>query len=220
MRLKKWSLILVAAAALVVLAGCGTKPATDSAGGSTPSNTTAGSGAADGQKSWSKMPEMAIDKTKSYLAHFKTSKGDFTAELYAKDAPLTVNSFVFLAKEKFYEGIKFHRVIETFMVQTGDPKGNGTGGPGYTVPDELNNGHIYEEGTLAMANAGPDTNGSQFFVVTGPDFQHLNAKPDYTVFGKVTEGMDVVWQIAKVPVNASDMPKEDITINSITIEEK
>ncbi|MCQ6560183.1 peptidylprolyl isomerase [Paenibacillus mendelii] len=221
MRLKKWSMILLAATAMVVLAGCGTKAGTNTTAGGT--NNT-GTEAGETQKSWSKMPAMAIDESKTYLAHFKTSKGDFTAELYAKDAPKTVNSFVFLSKEKFYEGVKVHRVIETFMIQTGDPKGNGTGGPGYTVPDELKNGHTYEEGTLAMANAGPNTNGSQFFICTGPDLEGLNANPNYSIFGKVVEGMDVVHSIAKVPVEAANgevsKPKEEITINSITIEEK
>ncbi|MDF2962401.1 MAG: peptidylprolyl isomerase, partial [Paenibacillus sp.] len=115
------------------------------------------------KKSWSTPPEMKIDVNKTYQATVATSKGTFKIDLFAKDAPKTVNNFVFLAKEGFYKDIIFHRVISTFMVQTGDPTGTGRGGPGYKFEDELKSPHKYEPGIVAMANAGPNTNGSQFF---------------------------------------------------------
>ncbi|MFC4101085.1 peptidylprolyl isomerase [Paenibacillus xanthanilyticus] len=238
--------LLLSAALIAATAGCGAKQQAEennggnatTGGGTTQTESNAGNTANSGgntaaedsdsasqAKSWDKMPEMSIDTSKTYLAHFKTSKGDFTVELFAKDAPQTVNSFVFLANEKFYDGIKFHRIIETFMIQTGDPLGNGTGGPGYDIPDELDNGHQYEEGIVAMANAGPNTGGSQFFICTGPDAAGLNMQPNYTIFGKVTEGMDVVTAISKTPVEANmqgepSQPTEEVTIDGLTIEVK
>lgn len=223
--------IVLLAVLLVILTGCGNKPnnevpASNAANNAAEGNsTTAGGGNAAAAKSWSEPPKMTIDKNKTYLAHFKTTKGDFTAELYAKDAPITVNNFVFLANQNFFEGIKFHRVISDFMIQTGDPLGNGTGGPGYNIPDELNNGHKYEVGTLAMANTGqPSSGGSQFFICTGPSAANLDQQPNYTIFGKITEGMENVTAIANTPVEESNgeasKPKEDILINSVTIEEK
>lgn len=171
-------------------------------------------------------PPMTIDTNKQYTAKISTTLGDITIELFAKDAPKTVNNFVFLAKDKFYENISFHRVIKGFMIQTGDPKGDGTGGPGYNFEDELNNGHKYEAGVVAMANAGPNTNGSQFFIGSGKDVEGLNHTPDYTIFGKVVSGMDVVEKISSVKVkknpviNELSVPEEPVTIKSITIEEK
>ncbi|MEJ8546070.1 peptidylprolyl isomerase [Brevibacillus borstelensis] len=172
-------------------------------------------------------PAMSIDTSKKYTAKVSTSMGDFTVELFAKDAPKTVNNFVFLAKDKFYDNLTFHRVIKDFMIQTGDPKGDGTGGPGYNFEDELNNGHKYEEGIVAMANAGRNTNGSQFFIGTGKDVEGLNNSPDYTIFGKVVSGMDVVHKIAAVKVKANpvipneqSVPEQPVTIKTITIEEK
>ena len=134
---------------LLILSGCSKTNESNE-----PSTSNNGAAAT---KSWTKEPEMSIDSNKTYLAHFKTTKGDFTVELYAKDAPITVNNFVFLAEQKYFEGIKFHRIISDFMIQTGDPTGTGAGGPGYTIEDELNNGHDYEEGILAMANTGAAT---------------------------------------------------------------
>ena len=168
--------------------------------------------------SWSKMPDMFIDLSKSYTAKFRTSKGSFTVKLYAKEAPVTVNNFVFLAEEKFYEGLTFHTVIESFMIQTGDPNGNGTGSPGYIIPDELDTGLKFEEGIVAMANAsGPNTGGSQFFICTGPDAVNLNRQPNYSIFGKVIDGMDTVRAIAQTPTKGSK-PLEDVIIESIQIE--
>ena len=136
---------------------------------------------------------MTIDVNKKYSATFSTSRGDIACELFAKDAPMTVNNFVFLANEKFYDGTVFHRVINDFMIQGGDPKGTGSGGPGYKFEDETKgNPNRHKVGTLSMANAGPNTNGSQFFI-THVATDWLDGK--HTVFGQVTSGQDVVNKI-------------------------
>ena len=132
---------------------------------------------------------MTIDPNKQYSAAFKTSRGEIVCDLFAKDAPKTVNNFVFLAREKFYDGTVFHRVIANFMIQGGDPTGTGRGGPGYRFEDELDNPHKHQVGSLSMANAGPNTNGSQFFI-THIATDWLNGK--HTVFGQVRSGQDVV----------------------------
>ena len=171
-------------------------------------------------KQYDKPPEMKIDPNKKYTATIDTSKGKIVVELFAKEAPKTVNSFVFLAKEKFYDGIIFHRVIPGFMIQGGDPTGSGRGGPGYEFENEnKESSHGFGPGTLAMANAGLDTNGSQFFIVDGPSAAHLTADR-YTIFGEVKDGQKVVNEIANAPKDDSDRPNEAITIKSITIEEK
>jgi len=145
-------------------------------------------------KQWDNPPEMQIDVDGNYSVSMETSKGTIEIELYAAAAPKTVNNFVFLAKEGFYDGVIFHRVIADFMIQGGDPTGTGTGGPGYRFEDEFDgNPHQHERGSLSMANAGPGTNGSQFFICHGSQ-PHLNGR--HTVFGKVTEGLDVVDAIA------------------------
>jgi peptidyl-prolyl cis-trans isomerase B (cyclophilin B) len=136
---------------------------------------------------------MAIDAAKKYTATFKTTRGEIVCELFAKDAPKTVNNFVFLAKEKFYDGTIFHRVLADFMIQGGDPNGTGRGGPGYRFDDEFKgNPNKHQVGTLSMANAGPNTNGSQFFI-THVSTPWLDGK--HTVFGKVTTGQDVVNKV-------------------------
>jgi cyclophilin family peptidyl-prolyl cis-trans isomerase len=173
-------------------------------------------------KQWSSPPAMAIDTNKQYTATISTNVGDMKAELYTKEAPNTVNNFVFLAREGFYNGVPFHRIISGFMVQTGDPTGTGRGGPGYRFADELPKEREYEPGTLAMANAGPNTQGSQFFVVHA-DLRGKLQK-NYTIFGKVTEGQDVLDKIAKTPVKASpggeqSTPTQDVHINAVTIAE-
>lgn len=179
-----------------------------------------------GEKKYDKAPAMQIDKAKDYQAKISTSMGDITIDLFEKDAPIAVNNFVFLAKDKFYDGVTFHRVIKDFMIQTGDPLGSGMGGPGYTFEDELNNGYKYTPGVVAMANAGPNTNGSQFFIGSGPDVTGLDNSPNYTIFGKVTGGMDVVEKIAGTKVkkhpqtSEPSVPEQTITIKSITIIEK
>ena len=133
---------------------------------------------------------MAIDASKKYTATFKTSRGEIVCDLFAKDAPKTVNDFVFLARDKFYDGLNFHRVIGDFMIQGGCPQGSGTGGPGYKFEDECKgNPNKHKVGSLSMANAGPNTNGSQFFI-THVATPHLDGK--HTVFGQVAKGQDVV----------------------------
>lgn len=160
-------------------------------------------------------------------AEFKTSEGDFIIDLNYEKAPITVANFVSLAEgnnpkvddkfkdEPFYDGLTFHRIIDDFMIQGGDPDGDGTGGPGYQFPDETDNGLVHEgKGILSMANAGPNTNGSQFFITLAPQ-PRLDGM--HTVFGKVTEGQDIVDQIGKVEVGAQDKPKDDITIEKVNI---
>jgi peptidyl-prolyl cis-trans isomerase B (cyclophilin B) len=138
-------------------------------------------------------PAMEIDPAKNYRATIETSKGNIVLELYPTYAPKTVNNFVFLARQGFYDGITFHRVISRFMIQGGDPTGSGRGGPGYKFEDELRGNPLrHETGVLSMANAGANTNGSQFFITHEPQ-PHLDGK--HTVFGKVIEGMDVVNSI-------------------------
>jgi peptidyl-prolyl cis-trans isomerase B (cyclophilin B) len=141
-------------------------------------------------KQWKTPPDMVIDSSKNYRVSMVTSRGTITLELYPKYAPKTVNNFVFLVREGFYDGVSFHRVISNFVIQGGDPTGTGMGGPGYRFEDELKNNPLkHETGVISMANAGPNTNGSQFFITHSPQI-HLNGK--HTVFGKVTSGMDVV----------------------------
>ena len=141
-------------------------------------------------KQYAAPPPMSIDSAKTYKATLETSRGNIVCELFAKDAPVTVNNFVFLAGEKFYDGTIFHRVIKDFMIQGGDPEGTGRGGPGYRFEDEVkNNPNKHERGVLSMANAGPGTNGSQFFVTHVP-CGWLDGK--HTVFGKVLSGQEVV----------------------------
>ncbi|MCA9870568.1 MAG: peptidylprolyl isomerase [Caldilineae bacterium] len=133
---------------------------------------------------------MVIDPEKNYAATIETNRGTIEIEFFAQDAPITVNNFVFLANERFYDGVTFHRVIPDFVIQGGDPTGTGRGGPGYKFADELrSNPHRHQTGTLSMANAGANTNGSQFFITHSPQ-PHLDGR--HTVFGQVTSGMDVV----------------------------
>jgi peptidyl-prolyl cis-trans isomerase B (cyclophilin B) len=159
-------------------------------------------------KQYEKQPVMSIDAAKTFSVTFDTSRGKIVCDLYAKDAPNTVNNFVFLARDKFYDGTKFHRVIADFMIQGGDPLGNGTGGPGYRFADEVkNNPHKHKIGSLSMANAGPNTNGSQFFI-THIATDWLNGK--HTVFGLVKDkaSQDVVNAI-----------RQGDLLNSVTITE-
>ncbi len=165
-------------------------------------------------KQYPRQPDLAIDASKKYTASIATSAGTMTAELWPSEAPMTVNNFVFLARDGFYEGVIFHRVIPGFMIQGGDPTGTGSGGPGYKFKDEPVS-KPYSRGTLAMANAGPNTNGSQFFVMHA-DYR---LPPSYTIFGKLTSGEEVLDTIAKAPTGASDRPKQPTTIQSVTIDE-
>jgi cyclophilin family peptidyl-prolyl cis-trans isomerase len=143
-----------------------------------------------------------------------TNHGAIELELHAADAPKTVGNFTKLARDGFYDGLVFHRVIPDFMIQGGDPRGDGTGGPGYTFEDEPNE-HRVVRGALAMANAGPDTNGSQFFIVTADECPWLDGK--HTVFGRVTSGMDVVDTISSLPRDARDRPREDATLERVEL---
>jgi peptidyl-prolyl cis-trans isomerase B (cyclophilin B) len=148
------------------------------------------------------------------IATMHTSRGDVVLELFDADAPKTVENFRKLAGEGFYDGLTFHRVIKGFMIQGGCPQGTGTGGPGYTFEDEINQNRV-ARGALAMANAGPDTNGSQFFIVTAAACQWLNGK--HTVFGEVTSGMDVVDALESVETDGADRPREPIAIDSLEL---
>jgi len=142
------------------------------------------------EKQWDSPPEMQIDSQKTYRTKIETNRGDIELELYPEYAPKTVNNFVFLAKEGFYDGVPFHRVISDFMIQGGDPTGTGRGGPGYKFEDEFDGNPLsHETGVISMANAGPNTNGSQFFITHSPQ-PHLDGM--HTVFGKVVEGHDIV----------------------------
>lgn len=170
-------------------------------------------------KTYTTQPAMTLDKNKSYGAILKTSEGDITIELNTKETPITVNNFVFLAKEGFYNGVIFHRIIKGFMIQGGDPTGTGMGGPGYEFNDEKFVGE-YTKGTVAMANAGPNTNGSQFFIM----HKDVPLQKDYVIFGKVIQGMEVVDRIANLPVKSvngeNSTPVNPPVINSVEIIEK
>jgi len=170
-------------------------------------------------KQYPNPPEMSIDPAKTYTAKINTTEGTMTAELFTDDAPQTVNNFVFLARDGYYSDVIFHRAIEGFMIQGGDPTGTGAGGPGYRFADEPVK-RQYLRGTLAMANAGPNTNGSQFFVMHA-DYP---LPPNYTIFGKLTDGEDVLDKIATAPVKPSrtgenSQPVNPAKITSIEVEE-
>jgi len=166
-------------------------------------------------KQYDSAPELTIDLAKKYAATLHTNHGDIEIEFQPERSPQAVNNFVFLARDGFYDGVIFHRVISGFMVQGGDPTGTGRGGPGYQFRDELEGSPGYARGTVAMANAGPNTNGSQFFIC------HADAglPHAYTVFGSVSSGMDAVDAIAAISTDAGDKPQEDCVINSVTITE-
>ena len=161
-------------------------------------------------------PPMCIDPERTYSATMATSKGTMTIALDPVAAPKTVNNFVVLARYHYYDGVTFHRIIPGFMLQGGDPEGSGRGGPGYRFADELPRPGRYEIGSLAMANAGPNTNGSQFFIVSGPS--GVGLPPQYSLFGKVVSGLDVISAIEAVG-SGSGKPKEKVTIESVTITE-
>ena len=170
-------------------------------------------------KVYSEMPGMNIDVSKKYTAVIKTSMGDMSVEFFTEDAPLTVNNFINLSRDGYYDDVIFHRVISGFMIQGGDPSGTGHGDmgkyPGYKFEDELNNQRAYEKGILAMANAGPDTNGSQFFIM------HVDypLPYQYTIFGLVTDGLDVIDKIASVQTGDGDRPVDDVVIKKVEVKE-
>ena len=166
-------------------------------------------------KQYASPPQMTIDPSASYTAAITTYLGTMTLELFAQDAPITVNNFVFLAQEGFYNGIIFHRVIPGFMIQGGDPTGTGTSGPGYKFEDEIVPSLVFDSpGILAMANSGPNTNGSQFFITVVPT-PHLNGA--HTIFGKIIEGQDVADAISMVTAAAGNRPIQNVVIQSIEI---
>jgi cyclophilin family peptidyl-prolyl cis-trans isomerase len=198
----------IVVALMLMLAACGTP--TSTAGTTEPAATAAPAA-----------PAMTIDPNKTYTAVIETTKGTMQANLFAKEAPITVNNFVFLARDGFYNNVKFHRIMKGFMVQTGDPQGDGTGGPGYQFEDEPVT-RDYTRGIMAMANSGPNTNGSQFFIM----HEDYGLQPNYTIFGEVTEGLETLDAIANVPVSPNPMtgeesvPDEEVLITSVTIEEQ
>jgi len=170
------------------------------------------------KKMYSYQPVMSIDARKKYSATLQTSAGTIVVSLAAKETPVTVNNFVFLAKEKFYDGTIFHRIIKNFMIQGGDPEGTGMGGPGYQFDDEQFEGQ-YGRGTIAMANSGPNTNGSQFFIM----HQDYPLPPNYVIFGTVVEGLDVVDKIAEaktLPGGEGSSPVTPVIIETVTITEE
>ncbi len=170
-------------------------------------------------KVYDSMPEMNIDISKKYTAVIKTSMGDMSIEFFTEDAPMTVNNFINLSRDGYYDNVIFHRVISGFMIQGGDPSGTGHGEmgkyPGYKFEDELNNQRSYDKGILAMANAGPDTNGSQFFIM------HVNypLPYQYTIFGFVTDGLEVIDKIASVETGDGDKPLNDVVIETVEVKE-
>jgi len=170
-----------------------------------------------GERQYSKVPDMQIDTNKNYITTITTNYGVIKIKLFTKDAPKTVNNFIVLVRDKFYDGLTFHRVIKDFMIQGGDPKGDGTSGPGYQFEDEINS-HKLVKGALAMANSGPNTNGSQFFIITTKETPWLDGK--HTVFGEVTEGLGVAEEISNLKTGANDKPEKPVVINKIEISEE
>jgi peptidylprolyl isomerase len=173
-------------------------------------------GSSPKQQKFDGPPPMCIDPAKRYSAEMVTSMGTMVIALDPTGAPNTVNNFVFLARYHYFDGIVFHRIIPGFVLQGGDPTGKGTGGPGYRFADELPRRGRYQLGSLAMANAGPNTNGSQFFVISGP--QGIRLPPQYALFGQVVTGLDVVAAIDAVGTG-SGKPKRDVVIESVTVSE-
>ena len=160
-------------------------------------------------------PEFLIDLEKSYSATLHTNHGDISVALLPERSPITVNNFVFLAKDGFYDGVIFHRVIENFMIQGGDPTGTGRGGPGYSFRDELEGAGTYSRGTVAMANSGPNTNGSQFFICHAD----VGLPHAYTIFGKVSAGTEALDAVAATATDGSDRPHAECLIERVSITE-
>ena len=163
--------------------------------------------------SYASPPAFALEDGKTYTATLHTNRGDIELALLADRSPNTVNNFVFLAEDGFYDGVIFHRVIEGFMIQGGDPTGTGRGGPGYRFADELDGPGAYRRGTVAMANAGPNTNGSQFFIM----HRDYGLPHQYSIFGTVTGGLDVVDAIATTATGRDDRPVEDCVIERVSV---
>ncbi len=171
-------------------------------------------GSAPKQQKFKEAPELGIDTSKRYTATMETTLGSVVIALDAINAPKTVNNFVFLAAQHYYDGVIFHRIIKGFMCQGGDPTGTGTGGPGYKFADEPVK-QRYQIGSVAMANAGPNTNGSQFFLISGQSGVQL--PPQYNHFGQIVKGLEVLDAMQSVDTDRSDRPREDVVINSVSI---
>jgi cyclophilin family peptidyl-prolyl cis-trans isomerase len=233
-RPKPVAMIALLILACLAFAGCGSDEKSDSKASSQDSGASVDGGGSDDSsngeeatksdsgsdaKQWDAPPKMTIDPKKKYTALVKTNKGSFTITLDPKKAPNAVNNFVFLAREGFYRNVPFHRIVKGFVIQTGDPTGTGTGGPGYNIKDDP--GGKYTRGTVAMANTGaPNSAGSQFFV----SLDELQLPATYALFGNVTDGMDVVDKIAETPVETADSgeassPTEKVTLQDVTITE-
>ncbi len=220
---KLFVLFFVIFALMIPLMACASKSTTSSLTTNQPTSNIPAATTSYQVKEWSSPPEMQIDTSKQYTATIDTNVGDIQVQLFANEDPKTVNNFVFLANQEFYNGCKFFRIVKGFVIQTGDPTNLGTGGPGYQFADEPVTRN-YLTGTLAMANSGPNSNGSQFFICLGD----LTTLPkSYTIFGIVTSGLDVVQSIGNTPVIANPMmggemssPTQDVHINSIQISEK
>ena len=199
---KRWATLLMLCTSMLLMTAC---------------SGSAGTPASNGKPA----PKAENDKpaappAKNRIARVETNKGTFRIELFEDKAPITTKNFIDLATKGFYDGVIFHRVIDGFMIQGGDPTGTGRGGPGYRIPDEFHPDLKHDgAGILSMANAGPNTGGSQFFITLGPT-PHLNNR--HAVFGKVIEGLDVVKTIGKVATNAADRPVEDVVMKKVTIE--
>jgi cyclophilin family peptidyl-prolyl cis-trans isomerase len=174
-------------------------------------------GSAPTKQKFDDRPEMGIDPAKRYTATMETSLGTLVIALDPVRAPTTVNNFVFLAAHHYFDGVVFHRIINGFVCQGGDPTGTGRGGPGYRFEDELPKPGQYEVGSVAMANAGPDTNGSQFFIISGP--QGAQLPPQYSLFGKVVKGLEVVDAMQRVATDRQDRPRDDVVIHSVAVAE-
>ena len=207
---------VVIAVVIILAVASGNDQSKVTKGGPASINPTATKEAQMSSKQYSQAPDILPEAERiGKKARFETNLGNFTIDLFGDKAPKTVSNFIFLAKDGFYNDLTFHRVIEGFMIQGGDPAGDGTGGPGYKFEDEFDNSLTFSKpAILAMANSGPDTNSSQFFITVAPT-PHLNGL--HTIFGEVTEGYDVVEKISRVETGASDKPKEAVIIKKIEI---
>lgn len=217
--MKRTTTLLVSVAVLAALSGCGSAPEKKPAPRPSDAAITpcpARDGSSQLKREFAAAPQNCLDTNTEYSAVIETNFGTMKFTLESERAPLAVNSFVYLARYHYFDGLGFHRAVPNFVIQGGDPNGDGTGGPGYMFKDELPDEGEYRIGDLAMANSGPDTNGSQFFVITGSDGAML--PPLYTLFGHLIEGREVMEEIAKLAVNDGP-PSQPVTIISITIVE-
>jgi cyclophilin family peptidyl-prolyl cis-trans isomerase len=229
------ALVVALIGAVVAFAAfAGRKPNPSASGTPTPSasptpqpvacGATAPADANKQPQQFAKAPPMKIDPKKTYTATLDTSCGKIAIRLLADTAPKTVNSFVFLANKGYFDGTHFHRIDTSIdIIQGGDPTGTGQGSPGYTIPDELTGNESYGPGVVAMANAGANTGGSQFFIVYGPNGHKLDSAPNYTIFGRIVKGLDVAKKIATIPVQnpsagiAGQQPSQTVYIDKVTV---